>query len=67
MHKCTTCRHFGYCAPDCPYAPWNLEPATYNPAMSSFLFLLRQRRWVGHPVDRQDTRFYSERRERDRW
>jgi len=64
MPRCGTCHHYGYCAPDCSLAPWNFEPASYP--TSSFLFLLRQRRWVGHPVDRQDTRFCDERRERER-
>ncbi len=64
MSKCTTCRHFGYCAPDCPIAPWNFDPAPYP--TSAFNFLLRQRRWVGRPVDRQDTQFYNERLEQSR-
>lgn len=64
MYRCLDCRHLGLCAPDCPIAPWN-QDVSY-PAVSSFAFLLRQRRWAGSPVRRVDTEFYSERRERER-
>lgn len=65
MSRCTTCRRLGYCAPDCTLAPWNFDLAPYP--VSGFLFLLRQRRWVGRPLDRRETRFWNERLERGRW
>jgi hypothetical protein len=57
-HRCITCDHFGLCAPDCPIAPWNVEPGlAISP--SPFIYLLRQRRWSKRPVEREDTWFWD--------
>ncbi len=54
--RCVNCDHYGLCAPDCPIAPWNTETGTADDP-SPFVYLLRQRRWSGRPVDRRDTWF----------
>lgn len=49
-YRCHCCGNWGYCAADCAYAPWNFD----LPSATPFVYLLRQRRWVGWPVDRLD-------------
>lgn len=55
---CLECGNVGLCALDCGLAPWSFDrPYTANP----FLLMLRQRRWVKSPVDRQEISFRYQR------
>jgi hypothetical protein len=53
--RCASCRSFDLCAADCPIAPWNDEAPW--PAPAPWRYLLRQRRWAGSPVPREDIFF----------
>jgi hypothetical protein len=50
-YSCRCCGNYGYCAADCAYAPWNQDRSATSP----FAYLVRQRGWVGWPVERLDS------------
>lgn len=45
---CPYCQSLLGCAVDCSNAPWNFDK---DASGSRLVYLLRQRRWVGSPVD----------------
>lgn len=62
---CTRCRSRGLCAADCPFGPWNYDSGSgrEHPRTTRLGYLIRQRRWVGGPVPREEIFF----REGDRY
>lgn len=57
-YRCRECKVVTYCCVDCGLAPWNQDRPV---APSPFAYIMRFRRWLGHPPFRDDLHFYYDR------